>query len=65
MLNVARHVDKICLVCKKPLSFNYPNTLVRKAVKPPRSYKRWIELGAVHEECEHLIELERDKWKKN
>jgi hypothetical protein len=50
----------ICLVCKKQLSFNYESTVVRKAIKPPRQHHRWIELGCVHEECEHLIELEQD-----
>ena len=53
-----------CLVCKKQLSFNYESTVVRKAIKPPRQPHHWIELGCVHEECEHLIELEQDSWKK-
>lgn len=53
-----------CLVCKKQLSFNYESTVVRKAIKPTRQPHRWIELGCVHEECEHLIELEQDFWKK-
>jgi hypothetical protein len=38
----------------------YESTVVRKAIKPPRQPHRWIELGCVHEECEHLIELEQD-----
>jgi len=52
-----------CLVCKQPLSINYSSTVVRKAIKPPKQPRRWIELGAVHEACEKLVLLENDPWK--
>lgn len=53
-----------CLVCNKPLSFNYASTVVRRAIKPSGSPHRWITLGCVHEGCEHLVKLEDDPWNK-
>jgi len=53
-----------CLACNKPLSFNYESTVVRKAIKPPKTTNRWIKLGLIHEECECLIDLEIDPWAK-
>jgi hypothetical protein len=49
-----------CMACKKPLSFNYESTIVRKAIKPKGHFHRWVELGAVHEDCEHLVQLEQE-----
>ena len=52
-----------CLVCKQPLPCcGGEYTVVRKAIRPPRAYKRWIELGGVHEECENKIEINQDVW---
>ena len=48
------------MACKLPLSFNYESTLVRKAIKPKGAPNRWMEIGAVHEGCEHLVKLEQE-----
>lgn len=55
-------IHTMCLAYGAPLSINYESTLVRRAIRPPKSSHRWEVLGAVHEECEKLVTLEEDRW---